>query len=157
MRKTFILTGLLMISVFLVFLISAERSNLFRNNFPDRKKVLRRNFEYRPDMSESNIDSFVQDGKLILINGQKGQEFLEKYIVLAEQQDRLEQISSECRLVIEKAAIEDSVYDQYDNPDARLQRYKVDQIVKRFFMTNKALKTNHKLREQLKKQFQAVR
>jgi hypothetical protein len=130
MRKKIILTGLLMGCASLACLISAEKSHVREkgNLMENRAKTYDHGGE---TSSEKNTANAPYD-----------RNYLMKLQKLSREGEELERICRECRLVIDKAAIEDSVYDQYDNPGGRLDRYKIDLVVKKLFNSNNALNVN---------------
>ncbi len=157
MRKVFIISGLLMVSVSLTLLISAEKSHVFKSGkIPGKNHKIwnpHPTLIYSQDTLRTHDIWSVKDKNTSPILNKKEMLLLEKYRKLSEKTEQLEKICNECRLVLEKAGIDDSVYDPFDNPEGRVSKYEIDRTVERLFNASKMLKIMKLQQENLKKQY----
>ncbi len=137
MRKQFILTGLFVASTCLACLISAERSPS-ANSLKNNKTVQQASLKAASPGHAKDV-TFASTGGAN--NPDQRKKRLERLGQLQKQLLMLEQTCADYKLVLEKAGIADSVYDQYDNPEGRLSRYKVGIAVKQFFELSRQVRS----------------
>ncbi len=147
MRKVFIFSVLLMVAGTLVLVSGSRRGPLVsRSGKHDNEKAVFRSQGY-DEPSSSSKDP--RSSGHFTIEEKNRREYLRRYHELKQEEAKLEALCNECRVVLEKAAIEDSVYDQYDNPQGRLLRYKIDRTVATFLKSSKRLLQNREEQRKL--------
>jgi hypothetical protein len=153
MRKVYILTGLLLISSMAVCLIGVKKPQEVKPGMRDGLSFSGQTFSYHSRPADLENRGPSTSNKSIGMDEKNRKQYQQEYEKLIEAEQELEAICKQCREVLEKASIDDSVYDQYDNPQGRLQRYKVDRTLKTFFEAFQSLKENWKKQEQLKRKY----
>jgi len=153
MRKVIILTYLLLGSISLLCLIGAEKSNLQQQNYLQKSKELT-----VLDHSDASLNNESESTDSLVFKSfnnavLKNNPDVIEYTKLCNKTAYIEHICEECRKILEKAGIEDSMYDQYDNPEGRLHPYKVKSTIRRLFDLTKELNENKLRQQDLKRQY----